>query len=194
MILRLAFAAVLFILLSGCGALVVGPAQVSGEQRTVYLLDHGRHSTLLLTAADQSRLRYAYADWAWYVDEDAGLKTGFDAMVRASRAALGRQRLAAAQPGENLASVVGVGIEQAYAFQVDAARVDELVVSLEHLYHSSTDEPHHSSRRNLSFVEYPQAYRFSQNSNHKVAAWLGKLGVSVSGNPAIGRWRVEPPR
>lgn len=191
MSIRLLAVAVLTILLCGCGAVVIGPAKVPAEQRTVHLLEHGRHSTLLLTAADQSRLRYAYADWSWYVDENAGLRTGFAAMLRDSRAALGRQRLVPAQPGENLASVVGVGIEKTYTFQVDASKVDDLLNSLEHLYHASADEPHHSSTRNLSFVEHPQPYRFSQNSNHMVAEWLGQLGVSVTGNPATGRWRAE---
>lgn len=192
MSIRLAAAAVLSILLSGCGAVLVGPEKVPAEQRTVHLLEHGHHSTLLLTAADQSRLRYAYADWSWYVDEKEGLKTGFAAMLRDSRAALGRQRLTPAQPGENLASVVGVGIEKTYTFQVDANKVDDLLDVLEHLYHSSADEPYHSDTRNLSFVEHPQPYRFSQNSNHMVAEWLGELGVSVSGNPAVGRWSKAP--
>lgn len=194
MTMRLALAALVSILLWGCGAVMVGPTPAPAEQRTVQLLEHGRHSTLLLTAADQSRLRYAYADWSWYVDEDAGLRTGFDAMLRESRAALGRQRLAPAQPGENLASVVGVGIEKAYAFQVDAHKVDDLLDALEQLYHSSAGEPYHSSARNLSFVEHPRPYRFSHNSNHMVAQWLRNLGVSVTGNPAVGRWRLDPPR
>lgn len=181
----------LALLLSGCGATVVGPAQVEGAKRNVYLLEHGRHSSLLLTAADQTRLRYAYADWAWYVDDEAGLRTGFNAMLRQSRAALGRQRLPAAQPGERLASVVGVGIQETHIFEVEAKRVDALIDSLESLFYAHADAPHHSASRNLTFVEHPEPYTFSRNSNHRVADWLREVGVTVDGNPAVGRWQVE---
>jgi len=191
---RTALLTLLSLLLCGCGAVAVGPAQPPAESRVVQLLEHGRHSTLLLTAADQTRLRYAYADWSWYVDEDAGVRTGLAAMLRDSRAALGRQQLPPARPDENLASVVGVGIAKAHVFQVDASKVDDLLASLEQLYHASADQPYHSGTRNLSFVEHPQPYRFSQNSNHMVADWLGELGVSVTGNPAVGRWHIDPPQ
>ena len=132
---------VLTLLLSGCGATVVGPAHIDGDKRNVYLLEHGRHSSLLLTEADQTRLRYAYADWAWYVDEEAGLRTGFDAMLRQSRAALGRQRLPATQPSERLASVVGVGIQEIHIFEVEASRVDALIDSLEAVRQWSRRQP-----------------------------------------------------
>ncbi len=181
----------LALLLTGCGAKIVGPAEVEGDKRKVYLLEHGRHSSLLVTAADQTRLRYAYADWAWYVDDEAGLRTGFRAMLRQSRAALGRQRLPAEQPGERLASVVGVGIQEAHIFEVEASRVDALIDSLEALFLAHADEPYYSASRNLTFVEHPEPYTFSKNSNHRVADWLREVGVKVDGNPAVGRWQVE---
>ena len=44
------------LLVSGCSATISLPAQVA-EPREVQLLLHGRHSSILLTAADHSRLR-----------------------------------------------------------------------------------------------------------------------------------------
>lgn len=182
---------IIALLLAGCGAVVVGPGEIDGESRTVYLLEHGRHSSLMLTADDQTRIRYAYADWAWYVDDEAGLRTGLNAMLRQSRSALGRQRLPAAQPDERLADVVGVGIEEVHAFEADASKVDQLINSLEAMFLARAEAPYYSPKRHLTFVEHPEPYTFSKNSNHRVADWLREVGVKVDGNPAVGRWQVK---
>lgn len=175
--------------LVACSAVVVRPAQVSAP-RSVQLLEHGRHSSLLLTAADQTRLRYAYADWSWYVEEEQGLVDAARALVTPSGSALGRQEVAPQQPGERLESAVGVGIGRAYAFHADAARVDALIKSLERQFNESGSAPVFRAERNLWFVPHPRPYTFGYNSNHMVADWMRELGFQVRGNPALGRWQV----
>ncbi len=193
------YAAVILILLlllplcSGCTAVISLPAEVS-EPRTVQLLQHGRHSSLVLTAADHRRLRYAYGDWAWYVDLQQGIASGSRALFRPSQAAFGRQLIAATQPAEQLESAVGVGIGQAYVFQVEAAQVDALIAQLEQQFYAATAEPFYSAARQLHFVPHSQPYSLSHNSNHQVADWLRALGIEVHGNPALGYWRVKARR
>lgn len=180
----------LLLLFAGCSAVITVPATVN-EPRTVQLLEHGRHSSILLTSAEQTRLRYAFGDWAWYVDQQQGLASGTRALVRPSKAAFGRQLIGAAQPGEHLESAVGVGIGQAYLFQVEAAQVDALIKSLEQQFHSSSATPFYSAARNLAFVPDARPYTYHHNSNHQVADWLRALGLQVHGNPALGNWRVK---
>ena len=118
------------LLVSGCSATISLPAQVA-EPREVQLLLHGRHSSILLTAADQSRLRYSFGDWAWYVANEQSLASGSRALFLDSKCALGRQQIAPASAGENLEAQIGVGIGQRWQFQLEAAKVDALIETLE---------------------------------------------------------------
>lgn len=176
-------------LMSGCSAVISAPESVQ-QPREVQLLLHSRHSTLLLTKADQSRLRYSFGDWAWYVENNQSLATGSRALFTGSKGALGKQLIAAKTPGEHLATKIGVGIDKAYLFQVEAARVDALIYALENQYAQSTVPPFYSAERHLNFIPHNQ-YSYRYNSNHQVADWLRALGVTVKGNPALGNWRVE---
>lgn len=176
-------------LLAGCGATILPPASVE-QSRPVYLLQHARHSSLLLTAADSSRVRYAYGDWAWYVEEREGVASGTRAVLWPSRAALGRLPLPPAQEGEQLAWVIGVGIDRAYCMQLEGRLVDQLLAELDAQYHASDLSPHFSATRNLYFVRHPRGYTLLHNSNHVTASWLSSLGVRVHGSPALGRWEM----
>lgn len=180
------------VLLAGCGA-TIWPSTAVEQPRTVYLLQHARHSSLLLTAADRSRVRYAYGDWAWYVDEREGLYSGARALLWPSRAALGRLSLPPAQAGERLERVIGVGIDHAHCLQLEAAQVDRLLAELDAHYHASDLPPQFSATRNLHFVTDPRAYTLLHNSNHVTASWLRELGVQVSGSPALGSWELNTP-
>jgi hypothetical protein len=181
--------ALLLPLLAGCAATIVPPRDLE-QPRAVEVLTHDRHTTLLLTAADASRLRYAYADWAWYVEGEQGLRSGARALLSPSQAAFGRQRIAAQQPGERLQAVVGVGIDERYRLAADAERVDALIERLDRQFHASPAEPRLSPSLNLVLVPHPRPYTFAYNSNHMVADWLRELGFEVRGNPAVGRWKV----
>lgn len=177
-------------LFTGCSALITLPQKVQ-EPRTVQLLQHGRHSSLLLTAADQSRLRYSFGDWAWYVESDQNLASGSRALFKESKGALGRQSITPTTHGENLAAKVGVGTGKAYLFQVEAAKVDALLAALEQQFTASQSAPFYSAERHLSFVPHSKPYTYSYNSNHQVADWLRALGLQVQGNPTWGNWRVK---
>lgn len=186
----LLLSALLLPLLSACTAEVRPPAEAQSP-RTVHLLQHARHASLVLTAADHTRIRYAYGDWAWYVEGDEGLVSGARALFIPSQAGLGRRAFSPAGPGETLERQVGVGVDRAYHFKIEAAKVDRLIDSLEHEFHASQATPRFSAGRGLSFVPHPRPYTFGNNSNHMVAEWLRALGFEVKGNPAMGYWRVE---
>ncbi len=179
-------------LLAGCGATILPPVSVE-QPRAVYFLQHARHSSLLLTAADSSRVRYAYGDWAWYVEEREGLASGARALLWPSRAALGRLVLPPARVGEQLALVIGVGIDRAHCMQLDAKQVDRLLAALDAQYRGSNAVPSFSATRNLHFVPHPSGYTMLHNSNHVTANWLRAIGAEVRGSPALGGWQLGAP-
>lgn len=178
------------LLVSGCSATISLPAQVA-EPREVQLLLHGRHSSILLTAADQSRLRYSFGDWAWYVANEQNLASGSRALFLDSKGALGRQQIAPASAGENLEAQIGVGIGQRWQFQLEAAKVDALIQTLEQQFQHSQIAPFYSPERHLSFIPSDRPYTMHYNSNHQAADWLTALGLKVEGNPVWGNWQVK---
>lgn len=187
---RLFLVMVLGLLLTACAATVTPPAPPQ-EPRAVQVLEHGRHTSVVLTRADNSRVRYAYGDWAWYAENRTGIWSGFRALALPSRSAFGRQELPPERPGEYLEPVVGVGMSAIHRFEAEAAAVDALLDALDRLYHQRLDQAHESALYNLVFVPHPRRYRFGFNSNHMVAEWLRELGFSVRGSPAVGGWQIE---
>ncbi|MEI2420236.1 hypothetical protein V6O07_08175, partial [Arthrospira platensis SPKY2] len=80
-------------LLAACSATILPPPHPT-DPVTVVLLDHGRHSSLVLPDSAGGALRYSYGDWDYYVMRDTALASGARALFRSTPAALGRQHLA----------------------------------------------------------------------------------------------------
>lgn len=177
--------------LTACATRVTAPDLVT-EPRTVAVLEHGWHTSLMLTKVDHTRVRYAFGDWRWYAEEKEGFWSGVRALALPSRSAFGRQALPPEQPGERLDHVIGTGIAKMHVFAVEAGQVDALVNRLEGLHRSGQASAFDNRTYNLVFVPHPQSYHFFVNSNHMVAQWLRDLGVDVRYTSAIGGWRLKP--
>lgn len=182
-------AAVLLVLLAaGCSARLVPPQQPPPEPRQVVLLEHGRHSSLVLFDAEQVPWRFAYGDRRWYLENERGAGPAVGALLRDSQAVLGRRALDSPDPTVWQAQVGSV-ITASIPFDVDARRVDALLAMLQEMFESAPEvvtAPH----LGLDVVAHPQPYRLGHNSNHVVAQWLRELGVQVQGNPAFGGWQA----
>src|SRR5687768_14257878 len=60
----------------------------------VAVLDHGRHSSLVIGLPDGRMVRYAYGDWRWYAEGKTGAAEGYAALFRETPSALGRRVMA----------------------------------------------------------------------------------------------------
>jgi hypothetical protein len=192
----IAFACVLslslLVLLGGCAATLVAPP-ASTSTRTVLLLDHGRHTSLAMADANGDLWRYAYGDWRWYVEADRGLTPALGALLRDSRAALGRARLEGGTDRDSLQPQVGSLITAILPLQASAEAVDALHARLSAHFDASEHDPLWIASLQLHVVEHPRAYSLGHNSNHAVANWLAELGYQVKGSPSTGRWRLADP-
>jgi hypothetical protein len=189
----LAALALLALLLAGCAATLVAPP-APAQPRPVYVLDHGRHTSLLLTGADARLWRYAYGDWRWYVDFERGPSDAVRALLWPSRAALGRATLHGPADIVTLQPQVGSLIETLLAFDAEGERVDRLLAELDVLFESRSHDLRSSPELKLDVIEHPVPYTLTHNSNHMVAEWLKALGFEVRGSPMTGRWKVAPAR
>lgn len=121
-------AALLAFSLAGCTAHVIPPSGLTAPV-SVYVLDHGRHSSLVLPGESGWR-RYAYGDWQWYAENRTGLMQGAAALFWPTQAGLGRQLLA--QPPD-LAPSLTVGFVSLHKIPADAEKVAALVERLDAL-------------------------------------------------------------
>ncbi|TVS12696.1 MAG: hypothetical protein EA419_03940 [Wenzhouxiangella sp.] len=189
---RLIMGVVAALLLSACAGVVTRPdPEADLDTRAVMLLDHGRHSSLVLTRADQSMVRYLYGDWRWYAERDTGFLRAFPTLFAPTRSALGRRQLAAPATEASLRRQIPVYIQAVHGFAVASERIDRLDRRLDEHFADHIEKSLFNDYYDLEFVPGPRPYTLFDNSNHVVADWLEELGVDVRGSPIFGHWRVE---
>ncbi|MGE0082557.1 MAG: hypothetical protein AB7U81_14825 [Thiohalomonadaceae bacterium] len=182
----------LLLVLCGCTTTIVPPARVADPQ-PVFVLDHGRHTSLVLPHPD-GLVRYAYGDWRWYALEDTGVSQGMAALLWPTRGTLGRRVLAAPATEEGVRRSVGVVVEHLYMIQAEGTRVAALRAQLEGLFTANRATRTYSAASDLEFVHHPDGYSAFNNSNHMLADWLKALGCDIRGSAMFARWELVAPR
>jgi hypothetical protein len=177
------------LLLAGCGTTVVIAPQEPREPLPVFLLDHGRHTSLVLPAPDGSVTRYAYGDWEFYAERKTGPGHAVAAILWPTGSALGRRHLAGPPTEAAVLAQVRVGIQEIHPLYVEASRVMSLRDRLNSYF--EVGEVRETPEVDLSFVPYPHRYSLHHNSNTVIADWLTELGAEVSRRPVWAGWRVE---
>ena len=188
---RLVLGVGLLALLTACAGTVTVPDDTELEDpRPVFLLDHGRHASLVVTRADDSLIRYVYGDWRWYARQETGFFRIFPTLFARTQAALGRRELAGPPESDALRRQIRVVIQEIHPLSVPAALIDELIATLDARFEDALETLYYNRDYDLEFVHDPKPYTLGDNSNHVVAGWLRQLDIDVSGNPVFGRWRV----
>lgn len=179
-------------LLTGCaGTVNVPDAAELDDPRPVFLLDHGYHTSLVVSRGDGSMVRYVYGDWRWYARRKTGFLRSFPTLFASTQAALGRRELDGPPQADSLSDRIRVVIDQLYSLSAPAERIDSLIERLDQRFDAAADTRIYNQGYDLEFVHDPRPYTLGDNSNHVIAAWMEELGIDVSGNPMFGRWRVE---
>lgn len=182
----------LVLLLTACTTKLSPPVSVT-TPRSVYVLDHGHHTSLVLSDASGHYYRYAYGDWRYYALTETGPWSGLRALLTPTQAALGRREFTADGSVQNIIRAAGVTTERVIELQVEAERVDALHQQLEQIYQDNLPTRHRQPAHNFDFVKHPQPYTLRHNSNRMVADWLTQMDVTVSRRPTVTTWQLEPP-
>ncbi|ACL71655.1 hypothetical protein [Thioalkalivibrio sulfidiphilus] len=185
------YSLVIFLVLwfAGCGTTTVIAPSSPAEPVPVFLLDHGRTSSLVLPAPDGTMTRYAYGDWRYYAERETGLGHAIAAVLWPTGSALGRRHLAGPATEASVRAQVRVPIQAIHGLSVEAARVAALRGRLDDYFESA--EVRETPEVELSFVPYPHQYTLRHNSNAIIADWLVELGAGVNRRPIWSGWRVE---
>lgn len=170
--------------LSGCtfnGAAVECPDNPENP-RPVFLLDHGRHRTLVLTD-DSGRhlLRYGYGDWRYYAEADKSFWSGTRALLWPTRGSLGRRAYEVTEPtSQAVQDAVRVGILEIRPLEVEGNAVEALRRELDTIFQQGVREQLFVNElRDFEFVPHPRKYWLGYNSNHAVADWIKALDCEI---------------
>ena len=180
------------LLLAGCAGRLT-PPEAPVSPVTVYLLDHGRHASLVLPRREGGMVRYSYGEWRWYVEAERHLLSGAAALLWPTRSGLGRGVHEAITGPEALSGLAPEGLVAVYPLVAEEARVIALKRRLDAHFEAPLASPAYSEEFDLLFVPYPRAYWWTHQSNLVTARWLRSLGVEVRGIPWLSRWRLEAP-
>lgn len=174
----------------GCTHTVESPGSAASPA-TVFLLDHGRTSSLVLPR-EGSYARYSYGEWDWYAHNRTGVLRASGTLFSDSEAAVGRRIFTAESSAAAVRRATGVPAEQAWAIRVPAARAERLAAELDALFRKQADQAVNNPRMALTFVPHPAPYSLTHNSNHMTAIWLRRLECRVITRGPFSRWEVDP--
>jgi hypothetical protein len=171
-------------------ATTITPPATPQNPRTVFLLDHGRHASLVLPR-DGEMVRYAYGEWEWYALRRQGFLRILPTMLWPTPAGLARRELGGPPTRRLVAARIPVVIKEIYEITVSAEAVDDLLETLDGLFETNIETLFYNEVYDLQFVHHPRPYWIVRNSNNVVAGWLRDLGCEVRGPTIISNWRVR---
>ncbi len=171
---------------------VAPPPLAPGAARApVAVLDHGRHSSLVVGLQDGRMVRYAYGNWRWYAEGKTGAAEGFAALSGQNPAALGRRVMAGPLTAQTLRQQVRVGVEDILLLDVDAAAARRLVDKLDAIAEAGRTRMLTNDAVDLDFFPHPVPYSEAHSSNRVLAGWLREMGVEVDGDGLIADWKLR---
>lgn len=187
---------------AGCTTTIVPPIGPLVDPVTVFLVDYGRHSSLVLpeqapvggpsAQGPAGAIEYAYGEWWWYARNKDQWYDLPRTMLLPSQGTLGRRRLNLRPTIEALS--VAIGCEAVYRIRVEADDAYKLRDRLAERFNDHIDTKHYNPRYDLSFVHHDESYSLLHNCNQVALGWLTDLGCRVRG---LGIWAdfriVAPP-
>lgn len=188
------------LLATGCTTRLT-PAPEPAVPVPVFLLDHGRHASLVLPREDGGTVRYSYGDWRYYARGITGFRSGAAAVLWPTDAGLGRRELEAPPLEADIRLALQVEVDTVLVLRVEQERATLLRTRLDSLHAAGRKRAFlYNAAYDLEFSHHSRRYWLGHNSNQVLAAWLRELGVETRGPALLSTWRVEsatggaPPR
>jgi hypothetical protein len=168
---------------------VIIPPREPMEPVSVYVLDRGYHSRLILPQEAEGFVLYAYGDWHYFALHQQDWSRGLAALLLPTQGALGRQvfkdfpTLAQSIQRQNILLEIGVA-------RADVVRLRQALDNrFQRNYHTRVV----NSRNQLTFVQDDQDYTLLHNSNHELVQWLQQLDCQVQGFVALPNFQLSQP-
>ena len=181
MILLVAFAA-------GCANRVVPPAEVV-RPATVYVADHGKHSSLLLPDGRGGYVQYAFGDWRCFALNRNRWHDYLRAALASDGSALGRERHPTTRP----ATLARRTRARLTPITVERADAEWLRMDLDARFDAGVDEAVDNRFVRMALVPYDGElgrYSLVNQCNHATSRWLRRLGCRSPRGATFSRFVV----
>lgn len=180
----------LLFLISACSGKITPPHEPESA-RQVFVLNHGRHSSLVLEGADGDLRRYSYGDWRFYAEGKTGFFSGLRALFMPTKSALGRRELSGPATLDNVTQQINILVLNSVTLDAEAFKVDQLTAELEKIYQQNIASKIYRPDFDLDFVHHPNTYHTFHNSNQIIGQWLRQLGSEIHGWPLLSDWQIQ---
>ena len=180
---------VIFCTVAGCANRVVPPEHVA-DPVAVYIVDYGRHSSLLLPSGQGRVSEFAYGDWEWFASNSTAWTHAIKALFFSAGATIGRRELDESRGG--MAGLLSrVGAARLVRISVERSRAEALREKLKRRWDRGRETMVYNPLAELFLVRDAESYALWHNCNHETARWLRELGCSVWGLNATSDFVVK---
>lgn len=169
----------------GCGMTVYAPEDLH-DPVSVFIADHGVHSSLLLPRADGKIAQFAYSQWHWAaLDQDDWYRSPF-ALLIPNDGTLGWRDFEGPCEFECVCDRLhklgrDPPMEELYELQVERTAAAKVLAELDHRWKSQSNGNVFNEKRGMTFVKDATWYSIAHTCNQEVAQWLREMGCKVDG-------------
>lgn len=156
---------------------VIIPPPKPFQPVTVYIIDQGLHSRLVLPDGDTKLIQYAYGDWRYFALNQQNLGSGIAALLIPTQGTLGKREY------QNVAEMKQTLNSNYSLLSFSVARLDaiRLKQSLDQRFNQNIATQIFNPRNQMYFVQDDLDYTLYHNSNHELVVWLKKLDCRIEG-------------
>ncbi len=182
----LAILALISLVLIASPAVIIPPVNPV-EPVTIYVVDLGLHSRLVLPDGDDGFIQYAYGDWRYFALNHDDLGSGFAALLFPTQGTLGRRKY------ENIAQLQQAidGNINILNFAVARAKAIGLRNLLDKRFNRNIATQIFNPVNQMNFVQDDLDYTLYHNSNHELVLWLQSLDCRVEGFVLLADFQVQ---
>jgi hypothetical protein len=178
-------AAIALILIASPAVIIPPPKPV--QPVTVYVIDQGLHSRLVLPDGDNKLIQYAYGDWRYFALNQQNLGSGIAALLIPTQGTLGRREYQdLIEMKQTLNSNNSV-----LSFPVAQLEVIQLKKSLDQRFNQNIATQIFNPINKMYFVQDDLDYTLYHNSNHELVVWLEALDCRVEGFVLLADFKIS---
>lgn len=154
---------------------------------TVYVVDLGLHSRLVLPDGDDGLIQYAFGDWRYFALNQQDLGDGVAALLIPTQGTLGRRKYEnIAQLGQTIDANITI-----LDFAVDKTKTIQLQKLLDQRFQQNITTQIFNPLNQMNFVQDDLDYTLYHNSNHELVAWLKTLDCRVEGFVLLADFQLQ---
>ncbi|WP_414563985.1 MULTISPECIES: DUF2459 domain-containing protein [unclassified Anabaena] len=154
---------------------------------TVYVIDQGLHSQLVLPDGDNKLIQYAYGDWRYFALNQQNLGSGIAALLIPTQGTLGRREY------QNLIEMKQTlnSNHNVLSFAVAKLDVIQLKQLLDKRFNQNIATQIFNPLNKMYFVQDDLDYTLYHNSNHELVVWIEALHCRVEGFVLLADFKIS---